>query len=417
MKLLTKTSLNFITLSVLIFMAGSVLFYIYIRSSINNTLNSELVSYKETFYSKFSESSNLKKLKTYDDIIISKEQNNTTPRHIHLFTDTIIQDRTSGRYFLYRKLLAQRENSAQVYSFAKPLKNADELIANLSMLLVLIFTLFFTGLFLLNRYTMKKSWASFYRTLDKLKNFNLTKGHSVQLKDTDIDEFSELNNVISELTERVANDFENLKEYTENTSHEIQTPLAIISIKVEQLLQTENLTNKQLEQISSIYEAARRLSQMNKSLIYLTKIDRRQFAKKSEISFKELISKNIAFFEDFIDAKEIAVKIDIQVDNIIQINEDLADTLIQNLIKNAIKHNIKKGSINISLIDNSFVISNTSDYTAYNPEDFFKRFKKKNPNSQSPGIGLAIVKKVCVMYNFKISYISKNNLHIITINL
>lgn len=74
------------------------------------------------------------------------------------------------------------------------------------------------------------------------------------------------------------------KEFTENASHELQTPLAIFQSKLDLLLQQQELTESQAEIIQDLYQMTSRISRLNRNLLLLAKIDNAQFAKSENIS-------------------------------------------------------------------------------------------------------------------------------------
>ena len=69
------------------------------------------------------------------------------------------------------------------------------------------------------------------------------------------------------MSEQIYKDFQSQKEYNENISHELQTPLAIISSKVDELMQGDNLKQDQMEQLALLLETTNRLSKINQALI------------------------------------------------------------------------------------------------------------------------------------------------------
>ena len=91
-----------------------------------------------------------------------------------------------------------------------------------------------------------------------MKNFSVETNRPIELHKSDIDEFQELNNSLTKLTNKINSDFNNLKEFTENASHEMQTPLAIMQSKSELLLQADNLNKSQVNQIRTIYQSVQR---------------------------------------------------------------------------------------------------------------------------------------------------------------
>src|SRR6185312_12604635 len=140
---------------------------------------------------------------------------------------------------------------------------------------VIIFLLLI--LFIVNRFLLAKIWQPFNHILEQLKQFNLSSKNNINPQKTDIKEFAELNEAALLMCEKVSKDYESLKNFTENASHEIQTPLAIIKNKIELLLQSENLDKTQIHSIQILNDAASKLSRLNQSLLLLTKIENRQF--------------------------------------------------------------------------------------------------------------------------------------------
>ena len=99
-----------------------------------------------------------------------------------------------------------------------------------------------------------------------------------------------MNSVIQTMADSLKKDFESQKEYIENVSHEIQTPLSIINSKLDELIQSENLSKNQLEQIAVLMESTNRLYKINQALIFLTKIDNRFYNEASNINLNNLVT-------------------------------------------------------------------------------------------------------------------------------
>jgi len=272
-------------------------------------------------------------------------------------------------------------------------------------------------LFIINRSLMGKLWQPFNNTLQQLKQFNLTGKNELQLENTGITEFADLNNAVHIMSTRVSQDYEALKSFTENASHEIQTPLAIIQSKLELLMQSDNLKEEQVKHIHSMHSACIRLSKLNQSLILLTKIDNQQFQEKTSIDIGNLIKKQLTNYEELIDVKQITVTASIDDGNTIQMNEVMAEILLSNLITNAIKHNMEKGRIEIVLKKQQLVIRNTGAELKTKPAELFERFKKDNQDSNSLGLGLSIVQKICEQNSFRIDYSFKDPMHIVYLQL
>ena len=91
------------------------------------------------------------------------------------------------------------------------------------------------------------------------------------------------------MIEKIRTDYENVKEFTGNISHEIQTPLSVIRLKSDLLLQTSPLNSEQANLIRDIQKTNSRLSKLNKTLVLFTKIDNNQFPIKEKISLTEVV--------------------------------------------------------------------------------------------------------------------------------
>lgn len=128
-------------------------------------------------------------------------------------------------------------------------------------------------LFITNRYILNGLWKPFYKTLAELKSFNISDDKTLSLKGTKVDEFNELNDTVQSMSLKAKNDFQTLKEFTENASHEMQTPLAVITSKLDTLIQDETLKAEQYEQINDIYASTNKLARLNQSLLLLVKIE------------------------------------------------------------------------------------------------------------------------------------------------
>ena len=287
-----------------------------------------------------------------------------------------------------------------------------QLIASITLGLVLLLLFI---LFIVNRFILNKLWHPFNTTLAKLKEFDINQNQKLQLNTTNIDEFIDLNYAVTKMNDSVVRDYNALKSFTENASHEIQTPLAIVNTKLELLIQSENFTEAQMQNIQTIHNEINRLSKLNKSLLLLTKIDNHQFEEKEEVDIVKIITALLNNYEELFTAKRIDLFKEMETTVFILMNETMAQVLISNLITNAIKHNIDNGTINIFLNKTFLLITNTGTALQNYPANMFERFKKDKVHSDSLGLGLSIVKKICDLYNFTVTYEYANNIHSIKI--
>jgi signal transduction histidine kinase len=255
----------------------------------------------------------------------------------------------------------------------------------------------------------------FNQTLEKIKSFNIKSMQSTSLGRSGIKEFDILNGFINQMTEKVSSDYKNLKEFTENASHELQTPLAITKGKLELLLQQENLSREQIDLIESSYDSITYMSKLNKSLTLLSKIENEEFSNKESINISAELNKALAEFDDLIKLKNLKLESNIQENVITKNDKTLIKVLINNLLQNAIRHNNEGGKINVELFENILIIKNTGASLDIPGEQLFERFKKGIHSEKNSGLGLSIVHKICEISHYRISYDIDGEWHKVTI--
>lgn len=405
MKLITKSSLTFISATVIFFLIGSVIMYFSVRNIFSSNLNDILLERKivlekqiepdnvERFYSK--------------EVFVSKSESECIPT----FSDTVLIEQE--KYVLYRKLDFPYKVKGKNYkiSVLQSQTRTDVLITKIVIMNVGLAVVFFLILFFVNRHSVRNTLKVFYKTISKLEEFDLNNNNELNLDSAQLFEIKKLNSVIQKMADTLKRDFEVLKEYTENVSHELQTPLAVISSKVDQMMQSDNLSQQQMEHLALLMETTNRLSKINQALIFLTKIDNRFYTEVSNFSLEQLLKEQIELFEESIQQKKIQLTLNL-VDPIhIYMDRYLAESMINNLFRNAILHNNDTRLINITIENNTFTITNSGEELTFSPDKIFDRFKRSVTNKKSLGIGLSVVKSICELYQFNLSYFSKNNLH------
>jgi signal transduction histidine kinase len=284
------------------------------------------------------------------------------------------------------------------------------IIGIVTMLTMLFFLLLIVGFVLINRRISKRLWQPFYNSLAKIKSFNLDKQQTVVFEDTDIDEFAELNQSLNKLIAGNITVYNQQKEFADNASHELQTPLAIIQSKLDLLLQSKLLTDEQYELIEDANKALSRVARINKNLLLLTKIENSQFMDKEVIDLSLLLESTLTLFSNFSEDKQLILKTDIPPGITLEGNKILIEILLNNLITNAIRYTANNGTITITLSDKSLFIINPGT-TALQHDQLFKRFGTTTSSiTRGTGLGLSLVKQICNRYGWKADY-DFHNMH------
>lgn len=295
------------------------------------------------------------------------------------------------------------------------LVESEDLIKSIATLFFIIVASLLTGLFFITRRLSNRLWQPFYATLQEIEQFDIDKSTTPDLSETDIEEFYRLNTSINSLIERNIKIYKSQQEFIENAAHELQTPLAVFQAKLETLMQHPDLTPDQADLLLKLTESASRLTRLNKNLLLLSKIDNSHYSEREKVSLNNIIEKQQGFFIEQADEKKLTITIEIRDDVIINSNVVLAEILVSNLFLNAIRHNIQDGVVQVSLTQNTLVVSNTGCKDQIPSEKLFQRFSKANHSGKGSGLGLAIVKKVTDLNNWTINYAFQGDLHSFTV--
>jgi signal transduction histidine kinase len=285
----------------------------------------------------------------------------------------------------------------------------EDLIRLIFTITIGVILLLLLVLFIANRLLLTRLWRPFYGVMKELRLFNLTDSKEISKQDTVIDEFKELNYAVAEMAAKARHDYKDLKTFTENASHELLTPIAVINSKLDTLIQTENFSDRQSKLLNDLYSAVSRLNRLNQSLLLLVKIENRLLHERQQINLRRLVEEMIAQFDEIFHDKGLKLTYNLD-DKEILASPYLAEILLNNLFSNAIRHNHSGGEIRISLKAESLVIQNTGDDSPLPAEKIFTRFHKSS-GSEGSGLGLTISRQICENFGFKLNYYFRDGYH------
>jgi signal transduction histidine kinase len=286
------------------------------------------------------------------------------------------------------------------------------IIGAITLLTVFFFALILGGFVWLNRRISSMLWRPFYQTLEKIKAFDLTSNTTVQFEAGNVIEFEELNSSINKLLESNIAAFRQQKEFTENASHELQTPLAIVQSKLDLLLQDGALSSAQSQIIEETNNALSRVSRINKNLLLLAKIENQQFLDKQQVNMSESVQEVLDLLSDLLGERTIEARISPLC--MLEGNKILIEIMLTNLLMNSLRHTETGVEIGLSLSPAELVISNPGNYPL-DAAKLFRRFSTASSQTPGSGLGLSIVKEICSRYNWDIGYAFSDGRHIFSI--
>jgi signal transduction histidine kinase len=297
----------------------------------------------------------------------------------------------------------------QIQFFTSTVESED-LLKNLLYLLLGLWSALILTIIIVSKIIILRANKPFFQLLDELHKFRLDNNRMPDFPETKIKEYEQLNKTVKELFDKNISVFTEQKQFIENTSHELQTPLAITIAKLEMLLEKYQNDEEHANEITIILNTLNRMKRLNKKLLLLSKIRNNHFPAVSQVNLRKILETTLTDFEDIVQYKQINVEITGNAAPSLQMNEDLAAILFTNLVKNAIAHNVNGGKIAVAYREKGIIISNTGDAAITN---IFSRYKSE----KSSGLGLSIVKSIADLYEMDIEYRFENNLHIFDIRL
>lgn len=414
MKLVKEISYHFIIASVVSFFVTVPFLYLGLKYIIDSGVDSELLHQKQWIIQK------LKKERpdhftSFNNSITIKKQDKL-PATDSLFSEDLYVPQESDR-IPHRVLMTGDVVNGVPYSIRiqKSLLEKNDIVYSIMILLVFIVFILFVSLYYVNRAVSKKIWKPFYIMIESLSRFRVDKEDVLNLPDSSVTEFTQLSNSLQKLATTNRKLFASQKTFTENASHELQTPIAVIRANIDLLIQSPDLTGAQASSMENIQNAANKIVHLNKALLLLAKIENYSFEDISKVNLSGIASFFLERNKEALRNKKLTVHFHSTENSIVEMNKDLAEILISNLLSNAIRHSVANGDIHVSYQQKRFTISNPGNGHPLQKEKLFQRFQSQSGTPESVGLGLDICNQICIVSGLSLQYEFLNNRHCFTI--
>ncbi|AXE21991.1 hypothetical protein DR864_29440 (plasmid) [Runella rosea] len=410
MKLLTKTTQNFLLAMALILSIAGMALYLLLRQEVTAEIKEQLELQAELIADQVAQG------KTVNFPLTTVAEVSADFPSEKRLGDTLIYDRlqqkNEGYYYLKLvKNVNQRNYRILVMTSYIGWERYYKTIF-ISFLGVALWMAFFGVL--INYYSNRKIWRPFFMNLENLKQFSVRSAQPLQWHDSSITEFKELQYSLKDLTERSRREYLALREFTENASHEIQTPLGIIQSKLDRMSQLE-VNEEMARYIVQAKSGVERLSKMNRNLLLLAKLDNQVYSERQFIYVDELLNQHLEQMEELFSVRGITLNKTLSP---VQVKSDryLCDVLLSNLLSNALRYTFSLSEIAIFLSEQQFIISNPGAALDFPSEHLFNRFTKSANQPQGTGLGLAIVHQICLLNGWTVTHNYRMGVHYFSID-
>lgn len=414
MKLLNYTTTYFAIILIFLLAIWAVFFYLEIMDEIYDSMDDGLDNQKMLVIRRAREDASILNRSIFEDgnYIIKRVSPQTGRGFTDEYRDTLMYMENESEFEPVRLLESVFRQDGEFYKIkvVTSMVEEDDLRKELFFSILYLYLCLIIVILLLNNFLQKKAWRPFYKLLGRLEKFSIENEREIKYEKTNIDEFRLLNERVDRLLKKSVESYKSQKEFIENASHELQTPLAISINKLELMAENSNLSESQMEELGIVLASLERLTRLNKSLLLLSRIENRQFTEGEKFSWNDLVKQIIAEFEDYGAHKEVTLKIAEQGQFEYPCNKDLAGILISNLIRNSIIHSSQGATVKINISSKAIKFENPGT-APLDETKIFSRFQGTD-SARSTGLGLAISKAISDKFGLRLEYRYISNTHI-----
>jgi two-component system, OmpR family, sensor histidine kinase ArlS len=282
----------------------------------------------------------------------------------------------------------------------------------------LLFIAFFIGMFsiIILSYTLSARILLILENFQKrITSISENKLH-VRLEESGKnDEIDHLAHAFNQMMERIDISYKQQKEFTDNASHELRTPITRIIMQVQNLIKHENHSENTLRYLESIMNDSNQMADTISSLLLLSRIDKNNLNKflppcrLDEVIFDAIdsISKT---YPDFHIHFNIENQSSDETNIEIKGDSNLLKIVFVNLLKNAYLYSNNK-QVSVIMKQHSDIlkveITNTGKtLSTQEQENMFKAFSRGGNSQNIPGtgLGLRIAERISNYHNAQIEY-------------
>lgn len=214
------------------------------------------------------------------------------------------------------------------------------------------------------------------------------------------EEVAQLARALDDYQNRITRMLRREQEFTANISHELRTPITTVLTSCELLITEPNLSERARARIGMIEAAATRMGEQLQALLFL--------AREQALGIME----PVALAECVYDAaepvcgeiyrKRLTFEVAVEPKAVLTLNRQALHTALVNLLRNAVQYT-NSGFIRVNFSGNRLSISDSGIgiEPSYLPL-LYERFFRGSTQGEGLGIGLAIVKRICDHYGWRI---------------
>ena len=414
-KLLSKMTFIYLIFTFVTFFISAV----FLTHEANKFINEELehrFGYSEHRTKRYIKAKkDLSRLKSNPNVILLPNKPDISAYPV--YSDTLIYNADLEEMQHFRKKTIVFEANGDYYKLTmiKGMEDFYRFKDNIFEALIPAFILLALVIVLFNYLMSGYFFQPFNKILGQMKTYKVSEKVSIKKVETNTKEFIKMQQLFRQMVERIESDYRNLKEYTENMAHEMQTPLTVIRNKTENLMSDDGVMEMHAENVKIIYDETNHLSKLGNTLNLITKIENGEFNNAVQITTRPVIEKHVDAIHELTKLKSLTVETDLSEEHRLLIDPFLLDIVLKNLLRNAIRYGTTEGPIRVITARECLSVSNYGPPLDVPFEKLFERFYRNNNKKASLGLGLSLVKKICELNQLRIDYQYQDKQHIISL--
>ena len=413
MRLLHRTALNQLLLAIPLVVIGTTIGYFAVRHAVNDELDEQLEHHAELLVPQAIAGATTFANSAPDQFIALLPAQSTG---VH-FQDTLLYNSAEEEVIPWRVLrypvtLANGETGTLM--LARATVEFEDLIEVIAYVIAGLLILVSIGNFLVDRWLNGRLWKPFHSTLASLGQFQVD-GPRTELPRTSIREFTSMNETLNTMMTKLQRDFSAKKRFSEQAAHELRTPLAIMQVKLDELIQMPELGKVEADMIEVLYRARERMGRTVQNMLLLARIGNQEFD-PAPVDWQALFTDQATVLQELMEQRGVHFTQHQERPCELKMHPLLAELVVSNLLRNAVQHNHQGGSINVRIGNEGFVLSNSGPVLNVDPESLFDRFAKGDPSSAGTGLGLSMVKEACDNAGLYLRYTEVDGVHAVVVS-
>ena len=395
----------------------SILFYIAMIDEITDEVDDTLELYTEMVMTRYLAGKELPSVdngtnNSYHLTEVTKEYADTHP-HLSRTDETLYIEakHETEPARVMRTIFREADGSYYELTVMTPTIEKKDFMEAVAYWILGLYVAVVLAVIVVNAWVISHSMRPLYRLLGWLDRYDINEHTEPIDNPTSVTEFCTLNDAINRYSQRNQQLFEQQKRFIGDASHELQTPIAICQNRLEMLCDTD-MTEEQMGEVIKTLQTLEHMSELNRSLLLLSKIDNHQFLDTMPIDMAALLRQTYSEYRRMAIENRVEVTLHEEGNPTWDINPALAKVLIHNLYRNALVHNVEsQGQLHIYIGIDNIVFANTGLSQPLDREHIFDRFYKSSTREGSTGLGLAIVSAICRHSSLDIAYTFASGMH------